>query len=188
MRAFIAIELPIGIKNSLSKIQEKLATERLKVSWVKPHNLHLTLKFLGDIFPEQLSQIEQIITEITKTTSGFKVKLETLGVFPNLNAARIIWIGANQIPVELGQLTQQLQIRLTECNIPREERDFCAHITIGRIKYKISTSDLNKAIEKLRNDLLVRNLEFDCAGITLFESTLKPDGPIYTVLNKFKIN
>ncbi len=188
MRAFIAIELPIEIKNSLSKIQEKLATEKLKVSWVKPHNLHLTLKFLGDISSEQLSQIEQIITEITKTTAGFKIKLETLGVFPDLNAARIIWIGANQVPLELEQLAQQLQIRLAECNIPQEQRIFCAHISIGRIKYKLAPSDLNKAIDKLRNDMKSANREFDCGEITLFESTLKPDGPIYTVLNKFKIS
>ncbi|MBU0548560.1 MAG: RNA 2',3'-cyclic phosphodiesterase [Candidatus Omnitrophica bacterium] len=183
MRTFIAIELPIEIKNSLSKIQEKL-TQTLKISWVKPQNLHLTLKFLGDISPKQLNKIRQIITEITKTTSDFKIKLETLGIFPNAHAARIIWIGANQLPLELKQLTERLETRLAESGIPQEQRFFCAHITIGRIKSHFIPSDLKKAFDKVENDVTGANWEFDCKEITLFESTLGPDGPTYIALER----
>jgi len=184
MRAFIAIELPLEIKDALLRIQDKLKARLPEISWVKPLNLHLTLRFLGEISPEQLSEIKQIITEITKTTSGFKIKLETLGVFPNLHAARIIWIGANQPPLELKQLAEQLETRLVESGIPQEQRSFCAHITISRIKSSLKSLSLEKELEKIKNDFASANWEFDCGGITLFESTLGPRGATYTALKK----
>jgi 2'-5' RNA ligase len=187
MRAFIAIELPIAIKDALSKIQDKLEAEKLQINWVKSQNLHLTLKFLGDISSEQLIQIKQLITEITKTASGFKIKLETLGVFPNAHAPRIVWIGTNQPPLELKQLAQQLETRLPVSGIPREGRSFHAHITIGRIKSRLIPSDLEKAFDKVEKDVINASWELECGRITLFESTLGPGGPTYTVLGKFKI-
>lgn len=187
MRAFIAIELPTGIKDALSKIQGRLKTEGAKVIWVKPQNLHLTLKFLGEISPEQLNEIKQIITEITKTASRFKIKLETIGVFPNLQSARIIWIGADQPPLELKQLAQQLETRLTDSGIPQEQRDSRTHITIGRIKTHLVLSDLKKALDKVEKDNAGTSWEFDCKEITLFESTLGSGGPTYTTLDQFNL-
>jgi len=214
MRAFIAIELPTEIKDALSGIQEKLRIEHLKllsnkilpslrgrmsnlkakvnnvresISWVNPQNLHLTLKFLGDISPDMLNEIKQTITEIAKTASGFKIRLEAAGVFPNLHAARIIWIGDNQTPLELKQITQQMEIRLTDSGIPQEQRDFRPHITIGRIKSRLLPSDLEKALEKIEKDITEAGWEFDCREITLFESTLGPAGPTYRILDQFNL-
>ncbi len=184
MRAFIAIELTIEIKDALSKIQDRLKAHLPKISWIKPLNLHLTLKFLGEISAEQLSEIKQIITEITKTTSCFKIKLEALGVFPNLHAARIIWIGANQPPLELQQLARQLETRLIKSGIPQEQRSFCAHITIGRIKSHFIPSDLKKALDKIGKEVAEANLELECKEITLFESTLGQQAATYTALKK----
>jgi len=185
MRAFIAIELPTEIKDALSGIQEKLKAEKTKVSWVNPQNLHLTLKFLGEISCKQLNEIKQIITEIAKTSPGFKIKLEAAGVFPNLHAARIIWIGDGQAPLELKQIIQQLEIRLTDSGIPQERRDFQPHITIGRVKSRLIPSDLKKALEKIEKDITGAGWDFDCREITLFESTLGPAGPTYRILNQF---
>lgn len=184
MRSFIAIELPIEIKDALLRIQDKLKTQLPGINWIKPLNLHITLKFLGDISLKQLSEAKQIITEITKTTPCFKIKLETLGVFPNLHAARIIWIGANQPPLELKQLAEQLETRLVESGIPQEQRSFCTHITIGRIKSHLIPSDLKKALSVIEKDIADANCEFDCRGITLFKSTLGAQGATYTVLEK----
>jgi len=189
MRAFIAIELPSDIKNAISKMQDKLKTSLPKISWVKPENLHLTLKFLGEISPEQLGNINQITTETVKTITEFKIKLESLGVFPNVARARIIWIGTDQMPKALEQIAQQLETRLAELGIPKEERPFRAHITIGRIKHQLILSDLEKGINQVKNDLVYENLEFTTRGITLLQSTLGKDGPTYTVLREtnFKI-
>ena len=187
MRAFIAIDLPIEIKKALLKTQQKLKTESLKASWVKPENLHLTLKFLGEISFEQLNEIKQIIRDITKSTSGFKIKLESLGAFPNLHAAQIIWIVTKQPPLELKQIAQQLETRISETGIPQEQRAFSAHITIARIKNQLNSSDLKKTLDKVGSDVEKANWEFDCKEITLFESTLSSEGPTYTALDQFNL-
>jgi len=214
MRAFIAIGLPAEIKNTLSEIQENLKIEQLKllsseilpssrgrmsnlrakednsrksISWVKPQNLHLTLKFLGDISSVKLNEIKQAITEITKTAPGFKVRLEAAGVFPGLHAARIIWIGADQAPLALNQLAEELETRLSASGIHREQRDFRPHITIARIKTRLNPSDLKKAVDKIGENLAEASWEFDCREITLFESALGPTGPTYTILDQFNL-
>jgi len=187
MRAFIAIELPVEIKDSLSRIQEKVKIEPLKISWVKPQNLHLTLKFLGDIPPQQLNEIKQIISGIARITPGFEIKLNTPGVFPDMAAARIIWIGADQLPLELKQLAEQLEIKLAVSGIPRQEKSFSAHITIGRIKSRLLLPDLEKVIDKIKTAAAGLNWGFDCKKVTLFESALGPGGPAYTVLDQFNL-
>jgi 2'-5' RNA ligase len=187
MRVFIAIQLPAAIKETLSGIQHKLKAENLNINWVKAQNLHLTLKFLGDIPCEQLEKIHRIIAEVAGITAGFKIKLEKLGVFPNLRAGRIIWVGANQPPLELKQFAEQLETKLTDTGIPRENRDFCAHITIGRIKNYLGPSDLKKALDKIGMDMPDYKWEFDCEKITLFESVLGPAGPTYTALKEFNL-
>ena len=159
MRTFIAIELPLDIKNALAKIQDKLKTTLPKISWVKPINLHLSLKFLGEISLKQLGDTQQIIAEIIKTTLSFEINLETLGVFPNYQTARIIWIGTNQPPRELKQLVEQLETKLLKIGLPKEQHSFRAHITLGRIKNPLIFSELEKTIEKIQNDLLDTNLK-----------------------------
>ncbi len=170
-------------------MQEKLKTSLPKVSWVKPVNLHLTLKFLGEISPKQLDSINQIISETVKTITGFKIKLESLEAFPNEACARIIWIGTDQAPKALEQIVAQLETKLAGLGIAKEERPFRAHITIGRIKHRLIPSDLAEGINQVKSDMVYENLEFDTRGITLFQSTLGKDGPTYAVLKEtsFKI-
>jgi RNA 2',3'-cyclic 3'-phosphodiesterase len=187
MRAFIAIELPVEIRDGISRIQDKLKAELPKVNWVKPQNLHLSLKFLGDISPEQLYNIKRTTTEIIETNTDFKIELESLGVFPDLHAARIIWIGTNHPCLELKQLGEQLETRLVESGITQEKRTFCAHITIGRIKTYPIASDLKKSIDKVGGVIACANWEFNCREIVLFESTLGSSGPTYTILERFNL-
>lgn len=183
MRAFIAIELPANIKDSVLKIQDKLKIALPKVSWVKPENLHFTLKFLGEISDKQQESINQIIREVAGTITDFKIKLESLGAFPNVSRARIIWVGSEQVPEELKQIVEQLETKIAKLGIPKEERPFRAHITIGRIKHNLIPSVLEKEVGK------INNLEFNARGITLFQSTLGRLGPTYTALREtsFKI-
>ncbi|MCK9430280.1 MAG: RNA 2',3'-cyclic phosphodiesterase [Candidatus Omnitrophica bacterium] len=186
MRAFIAIELPAKIKDALIGIQHKLNTEKIRISWVKPQNLHLTLKFLGDISPEQLEKIKTTAKKIADNSGGFKVKLRKLGVFPNLRAGQIIWVGTDEAPSSLKQLAQQLETGLAESGIPKELRPFCAHITIGRIKNRPAASDLQKALDRVKINTSDPG-EFNCEKVILFESTLGPGGPVYTALKELNL-
>lgn len=213
MRAFIALELPNGIKDRLSGIQEKLKIEfftplsgeiltrsaktlnfRTKIytrqgniSWIKPQNLHLTLKFLGDILPAQLNEIKRTIRKISEASFGFKIKLIDAGVFPNLTTGGIIWIGNQEAPGELKQIVERLETGLSLLGIKKEKRDFRAHITIGRFKIVNPVNSLQVICEKLRIVLSDQDLEFDCGKITLFSSTLAASGPAYKILDEFNL-
>jgi 2'-5' RNA ligase len=185
MRAFIAIKLPLDIKNALAKIQDESKTALPKINWVKPPNLHLSLKFLGGIFLKQLEAAKQIVAAVAKTTHPFEIKLEALDVFPNYRKARIIWIGTNQPPIQLTQLVAQLEKRFLDLGIPQEQRAFQAHITLGRIKHSITPlADLENQLNKLKNKITNMHLKFDPRGITLFQSVLDPGGPTYRILNE----
>lgn len=184
MRAFIAIKLPLDIKNALTKIQDKLKTLLPKISWVKPANLHLSLKFLGEISLNQLKDAQQIIAETAKTTLPFEIELKNLDVFPSYRQARIIWIGIDQPPLQLKQLAAQLEKSFLESGIPEEQRAFQAHITLGRIKHPIAPSDLEKNLNRLKNKITDMNLKFNIRGITLFQSVLGPNGPTYSILKE----
>jgi len=183
MRAFIAIELPATIKDTLSKIQDELKPGLAKASWVKPQNLHLTLKFLGDISPRQLEEIKRIIAEVSRQTISFKIKLDDLGVFPGLRQARIIWIGISQDSL-VKHLAGSLKTKLAAIGIAKEKREFSSHITIARVKNPLNPTDLETELKKAKNELLDANLEFNSGGITLFESVLGRGGAAYTVLEK----
>jgi 2'-5' RNA ligase len=184
MRAFIAIKLPANIQDSLEKIQNQLKSALPKVNWVKPTNLHLSLKFLGDISLEQLTFTQQAISRISKTISPFEIKLETLGVFPDCRQARIIWLGTGQIPPELKQLVDQLENALIKTGIPQEQHAFQTHITLARIKGPLRPADLEKWFDKIKTDLLNANLSFTVSGITLFQSVLGPGGSTYSIINE----
>ena len=183
MRAFIAIGLPTEIKDVLSQIQDKLKTGLPKISWVKPQNLHLTLKFLGEISPRQLEEIKHIITKVSQGTAAFKIKLDDLGVFPDLRQARIIWIGINQDTIT-KQIAGLLETKVAGIGIAKEKRDFSSHITIARIKIPLNPVDLERELKKAKNDVVYANMELNAGGITLFESVLGPSGPAYTVLKE----
>jgi len=183
MRAFIAIDLPENIKNTLGEIQGRLKSGLDPISWVKPQNLHLTLKFLGEISEEQMASTDQIITAQAKITAAFKIKLDDLGVFPNLHQARILWIGAKLCPPVI-QLAANLENKIAALGIAKEERTFTSHITLGRIKSRIPAQNLEKKFSAIKNEKIFADLEFTARGLALFQSTLRESGPVYTVLKE----
>jgi len=184
MRAFIAIKLPPEINASLIKLQHELKLTLPKISWVKPANLHLTLKFLGEISTEQLACAAQKIPEIIKGFSPFEIKLETLGVFPDLSRGRIIWIGSQTPDPELKRLVGEIEKELSKIGLPKERHSFQAHISLGRIKQPLNPLDLECCLKKVWNDCATLDLKFSAAGITLFKSQLNRQGADYSILQE----
>lgn len=186
MRAFIAIRLPEAVTETLSAIQEKLKPGNSGIIWTKPQNLHLTVKFLGEISKDKLEKIKGIAEETARATPVFRLKLEKLGAFPCPRASRIIWAGSEQAPAALKQLAANLDNRLSKAGVPEEKRDFRAHVTIGRLKNRAAAAGTQKTMD---NPEIYGNIncEFDCDKITLFESVLGGTGPIYTVIEEFNL-
>ncbi len=186
MRTFIAIALPDNIKKVLSTLQEELKKSGADVKWVEVHNIHLTLKFLGEIDEKKLQKIEQIIEEIAKTEDSFLIRISSLGTFPKISFPRVIWVGIDKGDKETKEITQGLEEKIAKIGIPKEKRPFSSHITIGRIRSFLNKDRLVQDLNRLSVNLAEKNLEFTAECVTLFKSTLTPRGPIYEVLKEAK--
>jgi len=184
MRTFIAIGLPQEIKDALACLQNKLKQSGADIRWVEPQNIHLTLKFLGERDDKKLEKIKQILEEVAKNISPFRIRLFSLGAFPKINFPKVIWVGIDKGDNETIEIAKELEERIAQLGIPKEDRPFSSHITIGRMKSPLNRERLIQNLQELENSLGEQNLEFVVTKITLFKSTLTPKGPIYEVLKE----
>jgi 2'-5' RNA ligase len=172
MRCFIAIDIPEEIKEKIMAIEKELE-EKIKESakFVERENLHITLKFLGEIEENKIPEIKEIINSISFTP--FKIKLKGIGVFPNEKFIRVIWIGGES--KELEGIASYLDEKLKSIG-KFESEEFTIHLTIARVKSKINISNfLNKYQNYEFGEFEVANIN----QIKLKKSTLTPKGPIY---------
>jgi len=173
MRAFIAIDLPENLKNKLKLLQEDLKRYDLEVKWVKPENIHLTLKFLGNIDERtQVPRIKDIINRVSSNTRFFEATLEGFGFFPNEKNPRVFFVKITRQGL-LKSIANQLEQRLQNLGFPIEGR-FSSHLTLARIKNPKNIELLKEKIKdvKLKEILAVKE-------IILYKSTLTASGPIY---------
>ena len=183
MRTFIAIELPEGIKRKISEVQEPLKKTDAFVSWVKPKNIHVTLKFLGEV-PEE--KIEEVFLATEKALEGakpFSMSLKGMGGFPNLRRPRVIWIGAGSGQEELSGLAKRIEEEMEEIGFPRERRKFSAHFTIGRVKSPRNVEQLAQLVESTD----FQTEEIQVTEVVVMKSQLDPAGAIYTPLKKVRL-
>ncbi len=188
IRAFVALELPDSLKEEINSISERLRREfdQARIKWVKPENLHFTLKFMAEVEREialkGLRNFREVVRSIA--ISPFEVKLERLGVFPNLAVPKVLWIGVDRKAQEsMRTLAENLEREYYQLGIPRETREFKAHLTIGRFKGRLPKILVNKLRDLIASEEF--NLTFQAKRITLFKSTLTPSGPIYEELDSF---
>ena len=127
MRAFIAIELPEEIKTILSNLQNELKQARADVKWVKPENIHLTLKFLGEIEQDLIKEIQPILEEIAQKKPCFSLYLSSLGAFPKLQYPRVIWISLTNDQAVI-EIAKDLEKELLRIGLAAESRPFSSHI------------------------------------------------------------
>ena len=181
VRAFIAVEIQASdVVEKIRTIQDDLRSDKSKVRFVNPENVHLTLKFLGNITQEQIETVKSTLDNIA--TSPYQIYLEGVGCFPNTRRPRVIWIGMTGGVTESTQIQAYLEEELQNHGFPRERRRFKPHITIARVKY--SVGDLGLKIQRLQEfDLGSVDVEY----IYLKKSTLTPQGPIYTNLHIKKL-
>ena len=184
MRAFIAIELPKEIKEALAKLQELLKKTGADVKWVEPQNIHLTLKFLGEINETQFDKIITALTETAQNFAPFDIRISSLGAFPKIIYPRVIWVGVDKGDNESGKIASWLEEKI---GIPKETRDFSSHITIGRVRSPKNKADLIKDMENLKDYFGRINTEFKVTKISLFKSSLSPKGPTYEILKEVNL-
>lgn len=184
MRAFIAIELPAEIKKYLSGLQEKLKATGAEVKWVKPLNIHLTLKFLGEIDQEQFKRICETLDRITKESAGYTISLGSVGAFPKITSPRTIWAGIEKGGQQTQDLAERIEVELVKIGRPKEIRPYSSHITIGRTKSPLNRNRLIQELNNLADSPEALPSEFPVTKIILYKSTLTIGGPIYEVLHE----
>jgi len=180
MRAFIAIDLPDKIKGYLSKIQKELKINSAKIKWVEKENLHLTVKFLGELDEAKINEVKQALSKIEFKPQT--VSLSEIGVFPSENYIRVIWAGIKPSD-KIVELQQKIETSLAELGIKKENRKFETHITLGRVKF---IKDKKELIDKIKSvDIKTEEFVLDC--FKLKKSTLTEKGPVYEDLSIFPV-
>jgi len=186
MRTFIAIELPETIRESLAATQEKLKAAQADVKWVEKNNIHLTLKFLGEVNEEQIEKISTVLSKITLSNPAYQAKISSLGGFPKIQYPRVIWAGIETGDAETKNIAKNIEESLEKLGFPKENRPFASHITLGRTRSSKRQKKLAESLDKLQNEF--ENTEsFKVGKITLFKSQLSPKGPTYQAIKEFSL-
>ncbi|MCF7877073.1 MAG: RNA 2',3'-cyclic phosphodiesterase [Candidatus Omnitrophica bacterium] len=179
MRAFIGLDLTNQTKAKIKEVTDNLEGLPVKAKWVNNKNLHITLKFLGNINQEQLDIIKKIIADISCQHNSFELHLKNFGFFPNSRKPRIFFVSFYP-EKRLESLVESLRKKLNQAGF-KEDKKFRPHITLARIK---SLKNINQLTEKINQ--LKAESKFKINKISLFESTLTQKGPIYQEI--FKTN
>lgn len=180
MRTFIAIELPEEIKSEIFHNFEKLEETGLVGRFTEKNQIHLTLKFIGDISEEKIEEIKEKLSGIN--SKKFNAKLGEVGFFPDKDHIKVVWIGL--ISEEISKLHKLIDENLNELGIQKEDKEFTSHITIARVE-KIKNKSL--FMEKLKS-IHVKKLEFSVKDFSFMKSEFKGKGHIYKTLMKFPLN
>jgi 2'-5' RNA ligase len=179
MRAFIGIGLPPDCRRAIADAVSPFRARRLPVSWTPEENLHLTLKFLGEISPGRVEEIGARLLAAAEDVPAFEFSVEGAGGFPSLSAPRVLWVGIRE-PLELvGKLQENMEDALSGAGFPREGRPFHPHITVGRVRDRLPPGWGEGYAGALSGKA------FGVAGVNsyrLYESRLSPGGATYAVL------
>ena len=182
-RLFCAVKIPAleAIEEGIADFREVLSGERIK--WVHPENLHLTLKFFGDTPETKEPEIINALTEAVEKSDPFSVIIQGCGTFGKPGMPRVIWLGFDEAgPLE--NLYHEVNKQLEPLGYKPDKPTFIPHLTIGRIKQIRHTEPLDDMIEEYRD---FRFGKVTMESLILFESILKPQGPIYKVVKSFDL-
>ena len=179
IRAFLAIELPEALRLGLAQVQEELKRSRADVRWVPVGNIHLTLKFFGNVPDDEIGPLAQAAREAAAETAPLQLQATSAGAFPSPNAPRVVWLGLGGDVLPLTQLFYRLEKAFSALGYPPEGRAFNPHLTLGRVKSPANRDKLARMLEKLPP---VDWPPFEVKELILFQSVLSPQGSKYSPL------
>jgi 2'-5' RNA ligase len=183
LRSFIAIELPAEIQAAIASSTAGLqkALPKPLVRWVASKNLHLTLKFLGDVSPANLERLAEALKVESVRQEKFSLSVGGLGAFPTPRRPRVIWIGL-EAPAMLTAVQRAVESVSSRMGYPTEERPFSPHLTIGRVGQDVSAADLKRVCAAIEGATVGPLGTVSVDAIHIFKSDLQPGGSVYTHL------
>ncbi len=176
MRCFIAIELSEDVKSGLAVLQQDLKECGADIRWVKPDNIHLTLKFLGDVDETNVRSIVEQVVGACANYSFFDLEISGIGVFPNMKSPRVLWAGVQGVDMFEG-LYRDIDAGMASLGFQKEKRKFSPHLTLGRFRSMKGKSAAADKIELHEND---RFGSIKVKAVSLIKSELNPAGAKYT--------
>ncbi len=173
MRLFFCVELPEEVRGILAEQVAQLKRKLGTAKWVRAENLHVTLRFLGELGDELASEIQDMAALVAGETEPFELELETLGAFPRPERARVLWVGSQKPNEGFAELAFRLESAVQKAGLPPERRRPLPHVTLARFR---SPRDVKHVVAPLRGGTLSVPVE----QLVLMSSMLRADGPTYT--------
>ena len=187
MRCFIAIDIGEKIRSALSDLQQQLQdgvdVKKGDANWVNPDNIHLTLKFLGEIKDEKVAEVCNIVKAAAGRNKSFELDIESVGHFGG-RSPKVLWVGTGKGEENLLELQEDIEKSLALAGWPEEAREFAGHLTLCRIRKPAAGIKLAQVSEDYKDFKLGTML---ADSVSVYQSELKPSGPIYTLLGNYKL-
>jgi 2'-5' RNA ligase len=187
MRCFIAIDIDEKIRSALSDLQQQLQdgvdVKKGDVNWVNPNNIHLTLKFLGEIKDEKVVEVCNIVRAVAARHESFELEIGSVGHFGG-KSAKVLWVGTGKGQENLLELQEDIEKSLALAGWPQETREFAGHLTLCRIRKLAAGVKLAQMSEDYK-DFKLGTMPAD--SVSVYQSQLEPTGPVYTLLGNYKL-
>jgi 2'-5' RNA ligase len=183
IRTFVAVKASRRVQNRIEGLIASLRQSGVKTTWVRPENLHLTLKFLGDVDEQRIPRVCQAVDRALADVDSFPLHFSGVGAFPSARRPRTVWIGVTEGNDDVCKLAAALETQLRAEGFPKEKRDFAPHLTIGRVRGHPVT-ELARRIEQ--------HADFDAGQspvteVVVYSSTLAPTGATYEAMHRAQL-
>lgn len=185
LRTFVAVELNNAVRTKARELIASLQGTAADVKWVEPQNLHLTLKFLGEVLQRDVLDVCRAVARGATKVEPFDLEIRGVGAFPNVARPRTVWIGAGEGADQMIRLHDHVEAALAELGYREEHRRFQTHLTIGRARG--GGLGLAELADALRQQADVPIGRVNVQKATVFSSQLTSDGPIYEVLGTARL-
>ncbi len=187
MRLFIAVDIDDENRGALRELQQRLRSgvdiKKGDAKWVNVDNIHLTLKFLGEVKDADVVEICNIVEDVASRHGSFELDLESVGYFGK-RSAKVLWVGTGQGSDNLHRLQKELEEQLALAGWPEDRRDFNGHLTVCRVRSSQAGVKLARLTEDYKDFKLG---SISAEAVSVYQSQLTPSGPIYTRLGNYKL-
>jgi RNA 2',3'-cyclic 3'-phosphodiesterase len=185
VRAFVALPLSAGLKRYLVQVQDRLKGTAAEVRWVESVNMHITLKFFGEVERSRLADADMALRESLSQTPAFQLALNGVGAFPSLRSPRVLWVGISEGRGPLTELHRRLDAALGRQGFPMDARPFQPHLTLGRLTSGRNLEGLAKLLSgECQTKIPAQDM---ITTVLLVQSVLSPRGPVYTPLQQYQL-
>ena len=182
MRCFIGVPISDEIKRKLVKEQKEIS-EVIKAKFVEKQNLHISLRFLGDVSEEKVNELKKALGEALLGKKGFEICIKGLGCFPNIDFVRVLWAVVGKGFTELKLLEKDIDKELSKLTF-KKDKEFTPHLTLGRVRFISDKADFQDTIKESTDK------EFGCfeaKNVVLFKSRLTSKGPVYEIIKEYEL-